>query len=58
MGSKRLSYRKEQLLLGKKGLSSPRNNLCRNLSLGLVTKAKVCKGAGQEGSMEVTPHAP
>jgi hypothetical protein len=30
---------------------------CRNPSLGLVTKAKVCKGAGQEGSPGVTSHA-
>jgi hypothetical protein len=25
---------------------------CRNLSLGLATKARVCKVAGQEGSRE------
>ncbi len=28
-----------------------------NPNLGLVTKAKACKGAGQEGSMGVTSHA-
>jgi hypothetical protein len=32
--------------------------LCCNPSLGLVTKAKVCKGAGQEWSLGVTFHAP
>jgi len=32
--------------------------LCHNLSLGLVTKAKACKGVGREGSSKVTFHAP
>jgi hypothetical protein len=32
--------------------------MCRNPSLGLVTKARACKGAGQEGSPGVTFHAP
>jgi hypothetical protein len=31
---------------------------CRNPSLGLATKARVCKGAGQEGKPGVTFHAP
>jgi len=31
--------------------------LCRNPSLGLATKAKGCKVAGQEGSPGVMPHA-
>jgi hypothetical protein len=31
--------------------------LCRNLSFGLVTKAKACDGAGQERSPGVTFHA-
>jgi hypothetical protein len=31
---------------------------CRNPSLGLATKARACKVAGQEGSLRVTPHAP
>ncbi len=31
---------------------------CRNLSLGLATKAKGCKVAGQEGDLGVTSHAP
>jgi hypothetical protein len=31
---------------------------CCNLNLGLATKAKACKGAGQEGSPGVTFHAP
>jgi hypothetical protein len=32
---------------------------CRhNLSLGLATKARACKVAGQEGSPGVTSHAP
>ncbi len=30
---------------------------CHNLSLGLTTKARVCKGAGQEWSPGVTFHA-
>jgi len=30
----------------------------RNLSLRLATKARACKGAGQEGSPGVTSHAP
>jgi hypothetical protein len=31
---------------------------CHNPNLGLTTKAKACKGAGQEGSPGVTSHAP
>ncbi len=31
---------------------------CRNPSFGLATKAKVCKVAGQEGSLGITPHVP
>jgi hypothetical protein len=31
---------------------------CRNPSLGLVTKARACKGVGQEGSPGVTSHVP
>jgi hypothetical protein len=31
---------------------------CRDLSLRLVTKARACKGANQEGSPRVTSHAP
>jgi hypothetical protein len=31
--------------------------MCHNLSLGLETKARACKGAGQEWSSEVTFHA-
>jgi hypothetical protein len=34
------------------------NGICHNLSLGLATKARVCKGVGQEGSSGVTSHAP
>jgi hypothetical protein len=30
---------------------------CRNPSLGLVTKARACKGAGQEWSLRITFHA-
>jgi hypothetical protein len=29
---------------------------CHNPSLGLTTKAKACKGAGQEGSSGITSH--
>jgi hypothetical protein len=31
---------------------------CRNLSLGLTTKARVCKVASQEGSPGITSRAP
>jgi len=31
---------------------------CHNPSLGLATKARACKVAGQERSMGVTPHVP
>ena len=31
--------------------------ICRNPSLGLATKARACKSAGQEGSPGVTFHA-
>jgi hypothetical protein len=31
---------------------------CHNPSFGLVTKARACKVAGWEGSLEVTSHAP
>jgi hypothetical protein len=29
---------------------------CRNPSLGLATKARACKGVGQEGSLGVASH--
>ncbi len=32
--------------------------MCRNLSLGLVTKARACKSVSQEGSPRVTSHVP
>jgi hypothetical protein len=32
--------------------------ICCNLSLGLMTKARAYKGAGQEGSPGVTSYAP
>ncbi len=31
---------------------------CRNFNLELVTKARACKGVGQERSSGVTSHAP
>jgi hypothetical protein len=31
---------------------------CHNPSLGLMTKARACKVAGQEESSGITPHAP
>jgi hypothetical protein len=34
------------------------DHMCRNPSLGLVTKARAYKSAGQEGSSGVTFHAP
>ncbi len=30
---------------------------CHNLSLGLATKAKACKGVSQEGTLRITSHA-
>jgi len=42
-------------------LSSKKGDIftfCRNLNLGLTTKARACKGACQEGSPGVTFHAP
>jgi hypothetical protein len=33
-------------------------SLCCNLSFGFVTKARVCRGASQEGSLGITFHAP
>jgi hypothetical protein len=33
------------------------NDYC-NPNFGLATKARACKGAGQKGSLGVTPHAP
>jgi hypothetical protein len=32
--------------------------LCHNPNLGFATKARACKGAGQEGSLGITSHAP
>jgi hypothetical protein len=32
--------------------------ICRNPSLGLTTKARGCKVAGQEGDLGVTSHSP
>ncbi len=37
-------------------LGKARNN-CRSPRLGLTTKTKACKDAGQEGSMGITSHA-
>ncbi len=34
------------------------NTLCHNPSLGLATKARACKGVGQERSPRITFHAP
>ncbi len=34
------------------------NMKCRNPNIGLMTKARACKGAGQEGNLGVTFHAP
>ncbi len=33
-------------------------NYCRNSSLGLTTKARACKGVGQEGSLGITSYDP
>jgi hypothetical protein len=37
---------------------TPPKEGCHNPSLGLATKARACKGAGQEGGSGVTSHAP
>jgi hypothetical protein len=34
------------------------HEMCRNLSLGLVTKARGCKVTSQEKDLGVTSHAP
>ncbi len=34
------------------------HHYCHNPNLGLMTKARACKVAGQEGSLGVTSHAP
>jgi hypothetical protein len=34
------------------------NKFCRNLSLGLTTKARACEGASQEWGLRVTFHTP
>jgi hypothetical protein len=31
---------------------------CCNSNLGFATKARACKGTGQEGSMGITTHVP
>ncbi len=40
----------------------PRTNLCNHIccnpNLGLITKAKACKGASQERNLGITFHAP
>jgi hypothetical protein len=33
-------------------------SICHNPSLGFMTKARACKGVGQEGSLGITFHAP
>jgi hypothetical protein len=44
----------------KNGVDLQQNHqgACRNPSFGLTTKARACKGAGQEWSPKVTFHAP
>jgi len=37
--------------------TSNTHSACRNPNLGLTTKARACKGAGQEGSPRLTSHA-
>jgi hypothetical protein len=38
--------------------SSSNGGECRNLGLGLATKARVCKVTGQKGNPRVTSHVP
>jgi hypothetical protein len=45
-------------VMAKKRVGSQIGNLCRNPSLGLVTKARAYKVAGQEGSPRIMMHAP
>jgi hypothetical protein len=40
-----------------KGLFNAIDTICCNFSLGLMTKARACKGAGQKWSSKVTFHA-
>ncbi len=40
------------------GKDSQKMENCRNLNLGLATKARACKGVVQKGSLRVTSHAP
>jgi hypothetical protein len=42
----------------KEKVGSLKSVICRNLSVGLMTKARACVGAGQVQSMGVTFHAP
>ncbi len=46
------------MLIGRWNILDPKWHVCHNLNLGLVTKARVCKGADQEGSPGVTFHVP
>jgi len=45
-------------IMAKKRVGSQIGNLCHNPSLGLTTKARACKVAGQEGSLGIMMHAP
>ncbi len=38
--------------------SSSSGGECRDFSFGLMTKARACKGVGQEGSLIITFHTP
>jgi hypothetical protein len=44
--------------LSKIPLQIHKEIICRKLSLGLVTKARACKGVGKERSPRVTSHVP
>jgi hypothetical protein len=41
-----------------KGLFNVIDTICCKSSLGLMTKAKACKGVGQKWSLKITFHAP
>jgi hypothetical protein len=47
---------KEKIQIYKQQIRN--EHCCHNPNLGLATKARACKGAGQEGSPGVTSHAP
>jgi hypothetical protein len=48
----------EKAVLFNRVMLMAMENLCCSPSFGLATKARACKGAGQEGSLRVTSYVP